>query len=65
MDRFLNVEELAQFLNVKRSTVYDWVHKSSIPHYKLGKLVRFRESEIVAWLKTKKQKTGKPNVFLQ
>jgi excisionase family DNA binding protein len=65
MDRFLNVEELTQYLRVKRSTIYDWVHKSSIPHYKLGRLVRFRESEVNEWLKTKRQKTGKPNVFLQ
>jgi excisionase family DNA binding protein len=65
MDKFFNVEELSQFLRVKKSTVYDWTHKGLIPFYKIHKLVRFRESEINEWLKTKRQKTGKINVFLQ
>lgn len=65
MDRYLNVEELSQFLRVKRSTIYDWVHKDSIPYYKLHKLVRFRESEINEWMKTKKQKMYRTQVFLE
>jgi predicted DNA-binding transcriptional regulator AlpA len=27
MERFLNIKELSQLLNVKAGTIYEWVHK--------------------------------------
>lgn len=59
MERLLNIEGLSQLLNVKKSTIYDWVHKDLIPHYKLNRLVRFREEEIIEWLKAKNYKRTK------
>lgn len=44
----LTVAEVAQLLRVPSSWVYE--HKSVIPHIKLGKYLRFRRSEIEAWL---------------
>ena len=55
-EKLLNIEGLSQLLNVKKSTIYDWVHKDLIPHYKLNRLVRFREEEIIEWLKTQRHK---------
>ena len=42
--------EVAQYLNCSISTVRRLVMKSRIPHFRLGKLVRFRRSDIDAWL---------------
>jgi excisionase family DNA binding protein len=53
-ERLLNVKEVSQTLNVKESTVYDWVSIGFIPHYKIGKLVRFKESEVLKWLEKKR-----------
>jgi len=47
----LNPEEVSQLLQVKLSTVYQWTHQSYIPHYKVGRFVRFDESEITKWLR--------------
>jgi len=55
MDKLLTVEEIAQVLHVKQSTIYNWTHLGFIPHIKLGKLLRFREDEIFKWLKCRSQ----------
>ncbi|MEI6153490.1 MAG: helix-turn-helix domain-containing protein [Deltaproteobacteria bacterium] len=49
---FLTVDEVSQYLNIKRSTLYAQV--SEIPHYKLGNLLRFKKEEIDGWMETKK-----------
>ena len=45
-----DVPQLCGRLMVARSTVYDWVSQGFIPHIKLVGSVRFRPSEITAWL---------------
>ncbi len=44
------VAELSANLKVARSTIYDWVHEGFIPHVKVSGCVRFRPSEVKAWL---------------
>jgi excisionase family DNA binding protein len=41
---------------VKISTIYQWTHIGYIPHFKLGRFVRFRESDILKWLELKDNK---------
>ncbi|MFQ5870167.1 MAG: helix-turn-helix domain-containing protein, partial [Candidatus Zixiibacteriota bacterium] len=36
MDQLLTVEEIAEYLNLKPSTIYQWTHQGFIPHIKLG-----------------------------
>lgn len=49
---FLTVKGVAALLNVKISTIYAWAEQSKIPCYKLNGALRFREEDILAWLKT-------------
>ena len=42
--------EVAAYLRCSPSTVRRLVRRGQIPHYRLGKLVRFRLSEIERWL---------------
>lgn len=53
--KLLNVEQVAELLNVKRSWVYDKVYQGQLPHYKLGALLRFDEQEIMRWLEGNKR----------
>lgn len=55
-ENMVNMSELAAFLGIKMSTLYAWVHSKSIPHYKIGRLVKFRRSEIDEWLEQRKVK---------
>jgi excisionase family DNA binding protein len=43
-------QEIAAYLNCSVSTVRRFATKGKIPHYRLGKIVRFRRSEIDIWL---------------
>lgn len=47
---FLNVQEAAVFLGISVDTIYSWTMRKQIPHYKLGRLVRFKRSELIAYM---------------
>jgi excisionase family DNA binding protein len=51
----LNVKEVSEWLQVKRSTIYLWAEQSMIPHMKLSRLLRFDHDEIEAWLQAHRQ----------
>ena len=45
-----NTKEVAQYLNVKESTIRHWVHIGYIPHVKFRNLVRYQQGTIDEWL---------------
>ncbi len=48
----LTIDELAEYLRVKKRTVYDWVKKGKIPAIKTVGQWRFRKDKIEEWLET-------------
>ncbi len=50
MDRLLTPEEVCEYLQIKQSMLYRMTSEGRIPFLKLGGLLRFRRSEIEAWL---------------
>jgi nitrogen PTS system EIIA component len=64
MEPLLTVEEIAKYLKVQPSTIYQWTHQGYIPHIKIGNLVRFRVSQIDEWLE-KKANNGRPTSRVQ
>lgn len=51
---FIDVVDLAQFLKVKKRTAYHIVATLNIPHYRVGRLIRFKLSEIENWMTNNK-----------
>ena len=50
-ERLLTAREVAEFLGFAPATVLDWFEAGRLPGFKLnGRAVRFRPSEIEAWL---------------
>jgi len=47
----LDTKEAAEFLGIKKSTLYEWVIQRKIPHIKVGRLVKFRRKDLEEWLK--------------
>lgn len=48
--QFLTLQELAEFLAVNEMTIRRLVHRKELPFYRVGKVYRFRVSDIEAWL---------------
>jgi PTS system nitrogen regulatory IIA component len=55
-ERLLTIDEVAEFLHINPMTVYAWVKEGKIPAFKIGKVWRFRKTEIDKWLKKQKYK---------
>ena len=51
MDRLLTAEEIADRLGMRIDWVWAQARAGRIPHVRLGRYRRFRESAIEAWLK--------------
>jgi excisionase family DNA binding protein len=51
----IGIKEMALKLNVPESWLYSRTRTKGIPHYKVGKYVRFNESEVWEWLKKKNE----------
>lgn len=49
--KLLTVEEVAEHLNVKKSWIYDRTRHEKMPHYHIGKYVRFDLDEIEEWIR--------------
>ena len=52
----LDVNDVAHLLNVAPQTVYKWVRTGFIPHFKLGKCVRFSQAAVLQWLAERESK---------
>jgi excisionase family DNA binding protein len=50
MPELLKVEEVAELLRVKPSTVYVWSEMGFLPCFRVGRLLRFSWAEIESWL---------------
>jgi len=58
IERLLTVPELAEWLNISVKTIYRMTARREIPFYRLGsgkKGIRFKLTEILKWLETRKE----------
>jgi excisionase family DNA binding protein len=53
----INIQEAAALLNLAVATVYEKTSEKLIPHYKHGKKVMFKKSELLAWVESRRVKT--------
>lgn len=52
MEKLLTAKQVSELLEVKVSTIYDWVYRDMIPFIKLGRLIRFKKAEIFRWIES-------------
>lgn len=55
MPRLIDVDELANYLRLKKQTIYNWLSQGKISGIKVGGVWRFDRREVDAWLKTKRK----------
>ncbi|MCM8783092.1 MAG: helix-turn-helix domain-containing protein [Candidatus Omnitrophica bacterium] len=54
MKRLMNIEELADYLRLRKQTIYNWLYQNKISGFKVGGVWRFDKKEIDAWLKSRR-----------
>lgn len=51
-ERWLSVEEIAVHLGVSKESIYRWLEKQKIPAHRVGRLWKFKASEVDRWVKS-------------
>ena len=52
-EALLDVGQVAQMLKISIATVRRWVWQGYIPYMKIGKAIRFSNSDIESWINSK------------
>jgi len=58
----LTAQQVAEKLGVKRSTAYQWAYERRLPTVKLGRALRFRESEIEKFIRRNERPAIRPSL---
>ena len=54
-DRWISIVDAANYLGVNKDSIRNWIKKDSgIPAHKIGKLWKFKRSELDEWIKSGK-----------
>jgi excisionase family DNA binding protein len=51
-EQWVSVEQIAQHLNVKTFTIYKWLERKDMPAHKVGRLWRFKVTEVDQWVRS-------------
>lgn len=53
-DNYISIDEAAEYLGIKTVTLRNWIKKEMVPAHKVGKLWKFKHSELDEWVKSGK-----------
>lgn len=48
---WVSVEEVARHLSVAKDSIYRWIEQKGLPAHKLGRLWKFKLSEVDQWVR--------------
>ena len=51
--RYLNINELSNYIGIPKGTLYVWVCQKRIPYIKISNLLRFDLRQIDDWIREK------------
>lgn len=55
-DKWVNLEDIAEYLSVTEDTARTWVREGKLPAYKVGRRYKFKLSEVDEWVRAGKIK---------
>ncbi|MEY8393145.1 helix-turn-helix domain-containing protein [Lachnospiraceae bacterium 45-W7] len=53
-DYWIGINEAAEYLGVNKDTIRNWIQMTDIPACRMGKLWKFKKSELDEWVKSGK-----------
>jgi excisionase family DNA binding protein len=56
-DRWLSVEEVAEYLGVSKDAVHSWVPTKGMPSYRVGRFWKFNRDVMDGWVRTREPST--------
>ena len=60
-EKWLSVEQVADYLGVKPDTVYTWISKKGLPAHKVGRLWKMKTREVDEWVRSGKSRRQASN----
>ena len=52
IEKWSTLKEVQEYLGVGRETMLQWIAKRNLPAYKVGRLWKFKLSEVDEWIRT-------------
>lgn len=52
LEKWVTLKELQGYLGVGRETILAWISKRNMPAYKVGRLWKFKISEVDEWVRS-------------
>lgn len=50
-DRWLSVDEIADYIGVAKDTIYNWVTNRGMPGHKVGRFWKFKKDDVDIWVR--------------
>lgn len=60
-ERWVSVDDVAAHLGVAKDSVYRWIDERGLPAHRVGRLFRFKLSEIDEWVRQDNEPEKAPN----
>ena len=51
LESWVDVEQVAEHLGIQRHSIYRWIDNKGFPAHKIGRLLRFKLSEVDEWVR--------------
>lgn len=58
---WVSLEEIAKHLAVSQDTIHRWIRNRGLPAHKVGRIWRFKVSQVDAWVQESNVQDGESN----
>ena len=62
-ENYISIDEAADYLGVKPATIRTWIKTKNFPAHRVGRLWKFKRSEIDRWVESGKSAEPRQRVF--